>query len=255
VAVKGWAEGDFQTEGSDARTKPPDSSHWRASWTTLAAVLLRSVSDLLLTATLLFFLPAVLLTSAGTWARFSLRRANRVGPGRSAATAPIPWLWSPGVAASLHRRLRSACRLARSVEDSRPQPPRRRWSQRKLPPQGDPVVDLAREVVQEAMQLDRELVSTSWLARGAPKVQAMAGLAYRVSALEDAARRIHQLETNRARISSPPGPAGLSLNERISVMEAAFGELGARSPAGLVDAAHSPGSPTAADVQALTRPA
>ncbi len=159
------------------------------------------------------------------------------------------------MAATLHRRLRAACRLARSVEDSRPQPPRRRWSQRKLPPEGDTIVDLAREVVQEAMQLDRELVSTSWLARGAPKVQAMAGLAYRVGAVEDAARRIHQLETSRARISSPPGPAGLSLNERISVMEAAFGELAARSPAGLVDAGHASGSATSPEVQALTRPA
>lgn len=213
------------------------------------------VSDLLVTVTLVFFLPAVLLTSVGTWARFSLRRANRVGPGRSAASAPIPWLWSPGMAATLHRRLRSACRLARAVEESRPPPPRRRWSQRNLPPQGDAIVDLAREVVREAMQLDRELVTASWLARGVPKVQAMAALAYRVSAVEDAARRVHQLETKRTSISSPPGPAGLSLDERISVVETAFGELSARPAASLLDAAHGQGPAASADVQPLTRPA
>jgi hypothetical protein len=255
VAVRGSGEDGWEPEGDHARAEAHESSRARASWRTLAEVILNAVGDLLLTATVVFFLPAVLLTSAGTWARLSLRRANRVGPGRSAAAAPIPWLWSPGVAATLHRRLRAACRLARSVEDSRPQPPRRRWSQRKLPPQGDAIVDLAREVAQEAMQLDRELVSTSWLARGAPKAQAMAGIAYRVNAVEDAARRVHQLETSRARMSGPPGPAGLSLNERIAVMEAAFGELGARPAAGLVDAAHAPGAAASADVQALTRPA
>jgi hypothetical protein len=201
-------------------------------------------------------LPVLLLTSVGTWARFSLRRANRVVPGRSAATAPIPWLWSPGMAATLHRRLRSACRLASAVEDSRPRPPRRRWSQRKLPAKGDAIADLAREVVQEAVQLDREVVTASWLARGIPKAQALAALAYRVSAVEDAARRVHQLETNRVSISGPSGPAGLSLAERISVMEAAFGELSARSSAAdLLPPAGSPAPGAPAEVEALTRPA
>ena len=112
---------------------------------------------------LVVLLPVVILTSAGTWARFSLRRANRVGPGRSASTAPIPWLWSPGVAATLHRRLRSACQLAGSVVSSHPEPPRRRWTKKDAPPPSDTIVDLAREVVEEAVQLDHQLVKTSWL--------------------------------------------------------------------------------------------
>jgi hypothetical protein len=170
-------------------------------------------------------------------------------------TAPIPWLWSPGMAATLHRRLRSACHLARAVEDCRPQPPRRRWSQRNIPPPGDPIVDLAREVVQEAVQLDRELISTSWLARGTARAQAFGALAYRVHSVEDAARRVHQLEARRLRISSPPGPVGLSLGERISVMEAAFGELSARSPLGSADTVRAPEPDASAGVEALTRPA
>ena len=177
------------------------------------------MGDVLLTLMVVLFLPVVLLTSAGTWAHFSLRRANRVAPGRSVVTAPIPWLWSPGTAASLHRRLRSACQLAGSVESSRPQPPRRRWPKRNVTPPADAIVDLAQEVVREAMELDHELVRTSWLARGITKEQALAALSYRVRAVEDAARRVHQLETNRARISNPPGPAGLSLDERISALE------------------------------------
>lgn len=162
-----------------------------------------------------------------------MRRATRVAPVRAAVAAPIPWLWSPGIAASLHRRLRCACRLAQTVEDARPEPPRRRWSQRNLPPPVDPIVGLAREVVQEAVRLDRELISTSWLSRGASRARAMAAVAYRVNAVEDAARRVHQLETRRSRAAAPPEPAGeLSLEERISAVEAAFGELSARPRVG-----------------------
>jgi hypothetical protein len=220
-----------------------------------AAVLLVIVSDLVLTLILVVFLPVMVLTSAGTWARFSLRRANRVAPGRSAATAPIPWLWSPGIAATLHRRLRSACHLAGSVVSSHPQPARRRWRKQGTPPPSDTIVDLAREVVEEAVQLDRELVTTSWLARGIPKAQALAALGYRVSAVEDAARRVHQLDTNRARIANPPGPAGLTLDERIAVMEAAFGELSARPPASLAGPARTTEPVTSAEAKPLTRPA
>lgn len=229
----------------------------RAPVTPVRDLLLELVSDLLLTSTLVFVLPFVLLTSGATWARFSLRRANRVGPGRSTATAPIPWLWSPGVAASLHRRLRTACHLAGTVISSRPEPPRRRWPKKNTPAPVDSIVELAREVVQEAVELDRELVTTSWLARGLPKAQALAALGYRVSAVEDAARRVHQLDTSRSRISSTPGAVGLTLGERISVMEAAFGELSPRPPAGLGTAGliADPAVTATAEAQALTRPA
>ena len=213
------------------------------------------MSDLFLTLTLLIFLPVVILTSAGTWARFSLRRANRVGTGRSATSAPIPWLWSPGIAASMHRRLRSACQLAGAVVNSHPEPPRRRWGKKGPPPPTDTVADLAREVVQEAVALDRELVTTSWLARGVVKAQALAALGYRVSAVEDAARRVHQLDARRSRVANVPGPAGLTLNERISVMEAAFGELAPRPPAGLASPIRSTDPVTSGEAQPLTRPA
>jgi hypothetical protein len=217
---------------------------------------LSSVGDVLLTLTLVLVLPVVLLTSAGTWAHFSLRRVNRVAPGRAVVTAPIPWLWSPGTAATLHRRLRSACQLAASVESSRPQPPRRRWPKRNVTPPGDAIVELAQAVVREAAELDHELVRTSWLARGIPKAQALAALSYRVRAVEDAARRVHQLEANRARVSNPPGPSGLSLDERISALEAAFGELSPRPGASaLITPATNTPAATTASTEALTRPA
>lgn len=213
------------------------------------------VSELLLTMMLVVFLPVVILTSAGTWARFSLRRANRVGPGRSASTAPIPWLWSPGVAATLHRRLRSACQLAGSVVSSHPEPPRRRWPKKDAPPPSDTIVDLAREVVQEAVQLDHQLVKTSWLGRGIEKAQALAAIGYQVNAIEDAARRVHQLDARREQVANPPGPAGLTLGDRISVMEAAFGELSSRPPAGLATPVHATEPVASAEARPLTRPA
>ena len=54
------------------------------------------VSELLLTMMLVVFLPVVILTSAGTLARFSLRRANRVGPGRSASDGTNTLAVEPG---------------------------------------------------------------------------------------------------------------------------------------------------------------
>ena len=53
---------------------------------------------------------AAALTSCSL--RYSLRRANRLVPGREAPNAPVSWLWSPAPAAVLHRRLRASCKLA-----------------------------------------------------------------------------------------------------------------------------------------------
>ncbi len=187
------------------------------------------VDDLLLVFVVLLVVPAMLLMSGGVWAGTSIRRANKVAPGRSVGSAPMRWLWSPGEAASLHRRLRAACQLAGSVTPEEEKG--RRWPGRRRRPPSDAITLLAREVVEEAVQLDRELVSTSWLARGMPKTQALAVLGYRVRTVEDAARRVHELAARRTRIALTGGPTGLSLDERITAMEAAFHELTPRPPA------------------------
>lgn len=186
---------------------------------------------LLLTLFVILFLPVAFLLALASWGALgvsSLRRANRVVPTRSATTAPLRWLWSPSPAALLHRRLRSACALAGSVEGTLP---RRRWSKRRNEPVSDAITSLAQEVLQEAVALDRQLLSTSLLPRGIPRAQALSALEYQVGGIEDAARRVHQLATRRAQLARPAGPAPLSLDERIGAMEAALGELTPRPPA------------------------
>ena len=174
--------------------------------------------------------PVAVLTSAALVAAESLRRANRLLPGRTAATSPpVRWLWSPSTAAGLHRRLRSACQLVGPLVGQGPGSAR--WRRRRKPAPFDGIAALAREVLEEAVLLDRQVVSASYLARGVPRAQAMASLDYQVRAVEDAARRVHQLAARRAQLSRAPGPDLLSLDQRISAMEEALGELTPRPPA------------------------
>ena len=170
--------------------------------------------------------------------RYSLRRANRLLPGRGPATAPMTWLWSPGPAATLHRRLRTACKLAGSVPGAgRPQglgtrQSRRalRTSRRRSAPARDGIAELAREVLEDALELDGQIVTASWLARGHSSAQALAALQYEVGEIEDAARRVHRLSERRARLAQFSEVSSLSLQERIAAMEAAFSELAPRPP-------------------------
>ncbi len=187
------------------------------------------MGDVLVTFVVVLVLPVTLLSTAGFWASLSLRRANKVAPGRSATVAPLRWLWSPSAAASLHRRLRAVCQLASSIET--PKDPPRKWPRRRPRQRSDAIEELAREVVQEAVQLDRELVTVNWLARGLQRDQAMMALDYQVRAVEDAARRVHELAARRARASFPGGPPALTLHERITAMESAVAELTPRPPA------------------------
>jgi hypothetical protein len=170
--------------------------------------------------------------------RYSLRRANRLVAGREAPSAPVSWLWSPGPAAMLHRRLRAACKLASAVPGAwRPNEPagqraRRptRASRRHPAPPPDGIARLARDVLEEALQLDGQIVSASWLARGRPRAQALAQLDNQVGAIEDAARRVHELTDRRARLAQSTEPDALSLQQRIAAMEAALTELTPRPP-------------------------
>ncbi len=170
--------------------------------------------------------------------RYSLRRANRLMPGRGVPTAPVSWLWSPSPAAVLHRRLRAACRLASSVPGA--WSPREqgtdhsRWalrpSRRHQARARDGIAELAREVLEGALRLDGQIVSSNLLARGLPRARALAQVEYQVAALEDAARRVHQLADRRARLAQSSEVGSLSLQDRIAAMEAAISELTPRPP-------------------------
>lgn len=171
--------------------------------------------------------PVAILSAAAYMTTASLHRANRLLPGRTAASPPLRWLWSPGSGAMLHRRLRSACQLVGPLADQVPPP--RRWRRRSMSP-ADGLAELAREVVREAVVLDRQVVAASYMARGMPRAQALGALDYQVRAVEDAARRVHQLANRRAQLAQVPAPGALSLDQRISVMEEALGELTPRPP-------------------------
>jgi hypothetical protein len=108
--------------------------------------------------------------------------------------------------------------------------PKDRWPRRRRQPVNDGIVNLAQEVLQEAVALDQQLMSTSLLPRGVARDQALNALDYQVRGLEDAARRVHQLATRRAQLARPASPATLNLDERITAMEAALGELTPRPP-------------------------
>ena len=178
-------------------------------------------------------LPFVVLSGATFYATSALRRANRLFPGRTTGSTrpPLRWLWSPGSAAMLHRRLKAACQLAGPVAGlttARPATPWSAWWRRSSKRvQYDGIAELAREVLNEAAQLDRQVVAASYLARGLPRSRALAGLDDQVRALEDAARRVHELAVRRGSIVQSGGTGLLSLDQRIAAMEAAMIELGA----------------------------
>jgi hypothetical protein len=177
-------------------------------------------------------LPVAALTSAAAVATMSLRRANRVVPGRGATGPPIWWLWSPGYAALLHRRLRSACQLVTAIAGPLGRPGSRRWVRpSRNRPASDGIAELARGVLQEAVLLDRQVVAANYLARGMPRAQALSSLEHQVRSVEDAARRVNELAARRARLGSAPPYGDLDLDQRITAMEAALGELARRPPA------------------------
>ncbi|MGH9106002.1 MAG: hypothetical protein ACRDZX_09225 [Acidimicrobiales bacterium] len=183
-------------------------------------------------------LPVVLLTSAAFAATASLRRANRVAPDRGAGAPPLLWLWSPGAAATLHRRLRYACQLVGPVVGTRqrslrPSTLRPRLWRGRCQTEGagtDEIAELAGEVLREAVSLDHQVVSANLLGRGMARSQALGSLGWEVSAVEDAARRVHRLATRRAQLAWPQSCGPLTLDERIAAMEAALSELTPRPP-------------------------
>jgi hypothetical protein len=181
------------------------------------------VGDALVPLLIFLVAPVAILACGAFFFTHSLRQANKVAP-RRGGPVPLPWLWSPGLAAALHRRLRYACQVAGTVAVPAPGP-RRLRRRLSAQPFGDGIAELAREVVREAVFLDGQLVTASRLGRGYPRAQALGSLEYQVAVVEDAAARVHRLATRRAQLSRPVGPAQLSLGERISAMEAALGEL------------------------------
>ncbi|HET9058628.1 MAG TPA: hypothetical protein VFN61_01810 [Acidimicrobiales bacterium] len=174
---------------------------------------------------LLTFLVAPVALVAGAVAVVAnhLQRANRLLPGRKFRDAPLRWLWSPSIPAMMHRRLRLACQLASSIAP--PSPARRRWARTAKTASVDAIAGLAGDVVKEAMSVDQHVFAASCMPRGLGKARALDDLELQVRAVEDAARRVHQLAARRNSLSLGHGTGDLNLQQRIKAMEEAFGEL------------------------------
>ncbi len=141
----------------------------------LAILLLLGTTGVALVATLLSVLLLV----------HRLRRRNRVSPAHP-SPAPVGWLWSPRLAARLHRRLRAAVAVARMVA--------RRHAGDPYPPR---TVGLAGELEREAVAVDHHLALLGRLPvaeRRRPLAQVIAD----VGRIERVASRLSMLEVQAA---------------------------------------------------------
>lgn len=169
------------------------------------------------------------IASAGTFGFYLIARAvwraNRVVPDRR-TQAPISWLVSPREPARLHRRLRRAAEVSNGAVA-----PMRSASKRRQPDKAlSPLVQVADDLIAEAVQLDDRLPQAAgafpqW--RG----QLLHELAAQVKEVEAAAVRLVQLsvtwqmEMRRAAELPTAGVAPLELRARLDAVEAALAEL------------------------------
>ena len=191
---------------------------------------LRTVDIFLVLVLVVLAVPVLVLFSAVALATSSMRRANRILPGRGPAAPPLRWLWSPSAGAVLHRRLRNACQLVGPVAEPA-LPAKRSFFRRRRPSQVDGLAQLAKDVLQEALFLDDQVIRASHLAHGLPRSQALAALEHQVSGIEDNARRVNQLAARRAQLGRLGSAPALELDQRIAAMEQALRELSPPSTA------------------------
>lgn len=146
----------------------------------------------------------------------ALRRRNRVSPDRP-SDAPIPWMWSPAMAARLHRRLQAAVALARMV------------ARRHLRDAGrPPVVDLAADLEREAVALDAHIAVIGRL-HPTERRRVLPRLIADVARVEQLTSRLSLLDARvsaSARLHHHPG-AMEELAIQLETLEAAHRELGA----------------------------
>lgn len=156
----------------------------------------------------------------------SIRRANRIVPGRRSA-APIGWLWSLRAPARMHRRLKRAVRMAAAaavpVEPLGEHPRSRRRSQ-----PASALGAVADDVARRAVAVDDWLVTTAWMRPLPP------GLVREVHEVEEAAWRLARTAAAwRAQlhqaIVADVAP-GLDLRSRLDAFEAAMAELAPAQP-------------------------
>ena len=152
-----------------------------------------------------FTVTAVLLCACCAAAAIHvLRVRNRVAP-EVRSPAPVAWLWSPRAAARLHRRLRRSVLGARMSLGATAS-----------------FADVAREVEQRAVVLDRELVAADRALLPA-RVRLVAGLRDEVEEVEALNQRLVAMSrTSRTDLAA--------VRERLDALDAALRELEPPTP-------------------------
>ena len=189
---------------------------------------------------------AVIGVLIGVYSR-NLHRRNRVDP-EVESLAPLLWIWKPGQAPRLHRRLQSATspiaridadermasttepsgrvgKIAKAVKlNSDPEP--------EAPSPGS-VAGLRQTLRAQAVQMDRDVVLSARLARPARR-QALTAIGIQVGQLENlSARLVHQYRQSAAPVVSPlPHPVAAAppqvladVSHQLDVLEQAQNEL------------------------------
>jgi hypothetical protein len=161
-----------------------------------------SVVTVVLVFTLMAVVFAACCAAAGV---HMLRVRNRVVPEVRSA-APVRWLWSARTPARLHRRLRRSVLGCRFALDGA-------------------FVDMAREVEERAVVLDRELVAVgrARMSSRARVVRDLRGEVEQVEALNQ--RLVSMARTNRSRTDLS------AVRERLDALDAALRELVLEPPA------------------------
>lgn len=122
--------------------------------------------------------------------RHRINRRHRVHP-KVPTPAPLTWMADPRAAARLHRRLAKVGRTAGVVADDH------RVPQKKLrrPVEQPPMVELAEQLRQQAVQLDRQVARTASLPATVRRAQLMA-LSRSVAEAEHACVRLVAVSTH-----------------------------------------------------------
>lgn len=128
--------------------------------------------------------------------------------------APATWVLSPRKAARLHRRVLGVIRMVQSCSSA---------NAHRVPPNHQ-VTKLTRDIIQEAIVLDDQLVATSHMGRGVGR-RLLDLIEPQVAHLEELAGRLAIMTGGSSRPGTASATALVAIDERLSAIEAAHHEI------------------------------
>lgn len=166
------------------------------------------MEGLLLTLAVMAVLVTVITVATFALALHSLRRRNRLSP-KVATTAPLMWLWSPRLAARLHRHLGQTVGAGRACAAAHSG--------------GLSLGDLVADLEAHACAIDGQLVIASRAPQPA-RTRLLRELQAEVGELDALAERV--IRMNRAWSGAVPSTRGLApVRDRVEALESALADL------------------------------